>query len=100
MAYASAIALWCLIERPIMTLTTAGQCQRFVLSPYDNEFAVAFHAVVEEVFWTGLKPRAIGQKVESSNSRPALESALRLPLDVAPACKLKRFWKGEGYKGS
>lgn len=46
MAYASAIALWCLIERPIMTLTTAG-----------------------------LKPRAIGQKVESSNSRPALASA-------------------------
>lgn len=46
MAYASAIALWCLIERPIMTLTTAG-----------------------------LKPRAIQQKIESSNSGPALESA-------------------------
>lgn len=90
MAYASAIALWCLIERPIMTLTTAGQCLWFLLSPCDNEFAVGVHAVVEEVFCTGLKPRAIGQKVESSNSRQALASALRLPLDVAPACKLTR----------
>lgn len=38
MAYASAIALWCLIERPIMTLTTAGQCLWFLLSPCDNEW--------------------------------------------------------------
>lgn len=69
--------------------------QSWLLQRQDSAYDFSFPHVImsEEVFWTGLKPRAIGQKVESSNSRPALASALRLPLDVAPACKLTRGFR-------
>lgn len=47
MAFSSAIALWCLIERPVMTLTSAGL----------------------------KKPQASARKIESSNSGPTLGPA-------------------------
>eukprot|EP00438_Fugacium_kawagutii_P031107 Skav231827 [mRNA] locus=scaffold136:104649:109706:- [translate_table: standard] len=42
MAYASAVALWCLIERPIMTLTTAGQNQQACCMVFNLSWHLAF----------------------------------------------------------
>lgn len=71
MAFSSAIALWCLIERPVMTLTSAGPaCQKIWRQPCQQSNVGNSAKLIENA---GLKkPQASARKIESSNSGPTL----------------------------